>query len=836
MGDYVVAGKEWFEYSVAFEHDFSLVGQKAIGLASLPAGWTPSYAIITTEVFKRWRLESIGCPAGDRRLSWLAPFLSSWIEKLADSFPQIIIRSSAVNESLLDRGAYTSRVCRSKLEAVLDELDRLYQGFIDSFSSGTIPEIAYIVQGYMGRLHYGHLSNERRVQRNRDNWLYEIEGGEEDPAPRSGVLKSKGNSQAGTLDNRLLPALRQAANYFYTGVQEQRVHLEWVQDYQSRVWIVQIDKEAIASQSAPGSEWKVKAVKDKLAGTSLNVFKPDREARGDWDKIRCLRDFRDANIPSAQVYVLEDANVLEQLAAGSLPEPLHEDIRQLIAYPIVVRTDVSKSKKKEGFLYPRTETAFNAEEVVTFLHKTTKEFMDKGLDCSEFCFIAHRFISSRSCAFAFSKPGAPQVLVDGSWGLPDGLLYYPHDTFRMSEGRNGLAIRRHIRCKVEYLDVDHKGRWVQKRSGDNYDWAESLKEQQLESIFEYTRLLAKHLNKPIQLMFFVGVNADSGYPDVLPWFYTDHTIGSFTLDSSQRYGKKRTLITSDSDVQELKRNLEESTEKTNLLVQIKLTPEFLRKEELLEEIASVALKHKLSVELEGSILSHAYYILHKKGVRVLCPDVMENNFEIETQKFGKLVRDKIPELIESHGESASVVQIPTTEQILFLKSKAVEEALELFEESDPKKAFEELADLYEVTRALLQAYKRDIGELEQEAANKRLIRGGFEQGIVLLETSHLPLLDVQAYGLFQVERPAISLKNYADYEREIRSSHRPQLDGSRLKIPLVPSPLDRPDTITTMLPLDGRRELVVKYSAKTIELLIRDKDEDHDDPNQMTLF
>ncbi|BBI30798.1 nucleoside triphosphate pyrophosphohydrolase [Cohnella abietis] len=834
MDEYVVMGKEWFDQTGTFEYDADLVGQKSIGLACLPSGWTPAYAVITTSVFMRWKLESTHDMMG--RLSWLAPFLSGWVDKLAGSFSQVIIRSSAVNESLEDRGTYTSRVCDANCETVIGELNQLYHDFAEGSPHQEGPAIAYIIQGYLGRHRFGHLSNERRVQRNRNNWLYEIEGGDSATVPSRGVLTSNIKHSVGLLDSRLNYALRQVANYFYTKDQDQRVHLEWVHDHMNRLWLVQVDVEVTKPNSAPGSEWRTFETDEKLTDIRFSVFKSDYHVSDKWDKIKCIRDFRDAGIPYGEVFVLEEVEVLRELAGGSVSEKLLQDINYLLTYPIVIRTDVSKGKKKEGFLFPRTETAMSADVAIKFLLDKVQYFLKSGLDFPDFCFIAHRFIVSRSCAFAFSRPGSPQVIVDGSWGLPDGLLYYPHDTYHLTEGRKGLTLRKHIRCKVDYLDVDTVGNWVKKPSGDNWDWAESLKEHQLGLIFQHTRALAKQLNKPIQLMFFVGVHPNSGHPDVLPWFYTDHTIGAFTLDSSQRYGMKRELVTNDADLNELKRKLEKQFGKPNFMIQIKLTPQFLRNEKLLEEISSVAIAHSIPVELEGSILSHAYYILQKKGVRVLCPDVMDDDSLNDTQTFGKLVRDKIPELIQSHGERATVVQLSVVQRIAYLKAKAIEEALELNGETDPTKAFEELADLYEVMKALLQIYKRSFKELEEEAAQKRSIRGGFEQGIVLLETSNLPLLDVQAHGLFEVEKTSVLRMNYTDHEQELRLSLQPQLKDGCLTIPLVPSPIEKPNTSTTIHRLNGGYEVAVKYQGKSVEVSIQEAGNGDIDPNQLTLF
>lgn len=97
--------------------------------------------------------------------------------------------------------------------------------------------------------------------------------------------------------------------------------------------------------------------------------------------------------------------------------------------------------------------------------------------------------------------------------------------------------------------------------------------------------------------------------------------------------------------------------------------------------------------------------------------------------YPKLVRDKIPELIKERGATPRVRLIDQANLYPWLLIKLREEIKE-FEESP---CVEELADMYEVLRALALSLSISVEELEQERQKKYEERGGFHRGIVLEE-------------------------------------------------------------------------------------------------------
>ena len=97
--------------------------------------------------------------------------------------------------------------------------------------------------------------------------------------------------------------------------------------------------------------------------------------------------------------------------------------------------------------------------------------------------------------------------------------------------------------------------------------------------------------------------------------------------------------------------------------------------------------------------------------------------------YHKLVRDCIPEIIESSGKSCVWETLSDEDYIRLLDEKLNEELAE-YQES---KSLEELADLLEAMQAVVKARGWSLEELERVRADKAAKRGGFEKKILLKE-------------------------------------------------------------------------------------------------------
>jgi predicted house-cleaning noncanonical NTP pyrophosphatase (MazG superfamily) len=95
--------------------------------------------------------------------------------------------------------------------------------------------------------------------------------------------------------------------------------------------------------------------------------------------------------------------------------------------------------------------------------------------------------------------------------------------------------------------------------------------------------------------------------------------------------------------------------------------------------------------------------------------------------YNKLVRDKIPEIIEASGKTCETEVLSDEEYLQMLDKKLDEELSEYHKEQN----IEELADLLEVLYATAKARGYSIEELEQVRIEKQKARGGFDKKILL---------------------------------------------------------------------------------------------------------
>lgn len=100
-----------------------------------------------------------------------------------------------------------------------------------------------------------------------------------------------------------------------------------------------------------------------------------------------------------------------------------------------------------------------------------------------------------------------------------------------------------------------------------------------------------------------------------------------------------------------------------------------------------------------------------------------------TRKYNKLVRDRIPEIIEASGRTC-VTEILSDEDYLLMVDAKIDEELA---EYHADQSIEELADLLEVIRACAVARGYTLEELERVRAEKAAKRGGFTKKILLKE-------------------------------------------------------------------------------------------------------
>lgn len=118
-----------------------------------------------------------------------------------------------------------------------------------------------------------------------------------------------------------------------------------------------------------------------------------------------------------------------------------------------------------------------------------------------------------------------------------------------------------------------------------------------------------------------------------------------------------------------------------------------------------------------------------KSVAWLPADVEVVERILSPKKYHKLVRDRIPEIIQASGKTCSTEILTDQDYLRMLDAKLDEELAEYHKDQ----SVEELADLLEVIRAVAIARGYSLEELEQVRQEKAAERGGFEKRILLKE-------------------------------------------------------------------------------------------------------
>lgn len=99
--------------------------------------------------------------------------------------------------------------------------------------------------------------------------------------------------------------------------------------------------------------------------------------------------------------------------------------------------------------------------------------------------------------------------------------------------------------------------------------------------------------------------------------------------------------------------------------------------------------------------------------------------------YNKLVRDKIPEIIEEQGKKVNYHILEQEEFIESLKDKLIEETKELKEAKTTSDIVEELADVIDVYAHFLEEIHITMDIVEKAVLKKREKKGSFNKKIFL---------------------------------------------------------------------------------------------------------
>ncbi|HYV33626.1 MAG TPA: nucleoside triphosphate pyrophosphohydrolase [Candidatus Limnocylindria bacterium] len=113
-------------------------------------------------------------------------------------------------------------------------------------------------------------------------------------------------------------------------------------------------------------------------------------------------------------------------------------------------------------------------------------------------------------------------------------------------------------------------------------------------------------------------------------------------------------------------------------------------------------------------------------------DFIPSNLPIENE-YPKLVRDRIPELIEKQGKTLQTRILEDDEYLKYLLIKMIEESTELLHSLEKGNMQEELADVFEIIYAILKVKGWTIEQIIEVQKEKREKNGGFEKKILMLK-------------------------------------------------------------------------------------------------------
>ncbi len=694
------------------------VGGKAAGLLRISPDWYPPSLIVNVSG-ERQEI--------DDALNTLEqiPDYATCLETLWSSSPSsgVIVRSNAVGEDISARGSLLSISCTSK-DDVRQAIRNVWSDARERRTDNEL--IGLIMEPFLRAPITGHLSNEMRVSRDATTWSFEIIRGST-RSQRQIRVSTTGTAREVALlchhQTDIESVIRSVARWL--SEQPYRFHLEWVWTL-DRIWIVQADRVHPTIGPPPGEAWQ--PTRGRLIDErELEFWRPcsnfdsTEDDRLSWGKIAALRSFASAILPVPTVWLLAGDSLTE-----SNSEHIARELGLLASGELLIRTDLRSERDQPSLMLPKTRRATTSvNELLDFARTTLAEFQHNGFRSTDVAFLAHRFIRSRASAWSRASPDGSVVEIHSIWGLADGLAWLPHDQVRFNCATGD--IRRSIAGKTAFLDVSGADTWAYRETPSEWIWRSSVSEDQIRTIGLGAKRLASLAGVPIVTMWFIGV-LDGAEADCLPWFQAVAPGASSNLGRGIIPQLPRFEVRTEADLDALA--MHETLGRR--LIGLRPSEQLVRSKDFVDRVIAIARSSSSVVEISGSTLAHPYYMLQAAGIPVVC----RTTFEGPLDEPNKLVRDEIPEHIASEGEVVDSYSASPVELERRLRSKIVEEALELLAAYDVDGMVDEFADLAEATESLRRISRISRDKVRVRQASKKTYRGGFDQGNVLVSVGY----------------------------------------------------------------------------------------------------
>jgi predicted house-cleaning noncanonical NTP pyrophosphatase (MazG superfamily) len=524
----------------------------------------------------------------------------------------------------------------------------------------------------------------------------------------------------------------------------ERIHFEWVWNGNA-VRIVQ----AQLADSSSGIE-PSKIIPAHLPALDVCGLKSFRLAsEQDYESYRKLRNakmYTEIGFAMPNFYVLDCPRDIKSILSGKLPLDVRSDLTELTKRDLILRTDGRDIPKDKREMLPRSDELRSPESAANWLVNDFALKIEQGkLAQGELCVLAHHFIPSVASAWARAEPGNRIVRIESLWGIPEGLYWYSHDTFEVDtiavdisakvHHKRKYKVRERLRYKGSFIGPDDHGIWIPYQTKQPFDWKSSIRRREwLTEIAHTTRIVSEREGFPVSLMWFLDNHPESTTHEVLPWFHDQSDLtGPIKAAPRKKFrSTKDSVITTTEDWSQLKEDIKNGKRIERVIVE-PADAELIRNRKFAEELGKLAATNRFVVELAGGILSHVFYILRKEGAQVECKDLYGDEEDIV--EYDKLVRDKIPSLIEARGEHVRTIKLEGQALITALLEKLVEEAFEAKDARDIEELVGEIADIQEVIRGLAKALEVSLDEIALAQEQKQQKRGGFDSGTMLIRTA-----------------------------------------------------------------------------------------------------
>lgn len=709
------------------------VGAKGHGLAQLPEAWCPPFFVIDANTIPTaQQLEE-------------ARQIASIPE---DS--ELYLRSSGENEGLEWRGKLDSVTASfgnllHKLSAIRSSLDTHHGS------------IHWVVQFRVASVLKGHLSNERRLTAVARDWVAETEPSRGNAAKFAKVAHRawrQGSVSIGPIACDMRANIARALRVVAAWRGNKRTHFEWVWDG-SRIWVVQLDPAICNSAAVDPAAVVAEECELTFEPEQLSAFRIARPV-----DLETFPKLKNANIYSHLGYSMPSFYIIDRafLIGAAQREEEHlerlaRDLDQLCIRPLVIRTDGLNIPADQRQMLPRSDELRSSSAGLSWFRERLIPYI-KSVNFEAFglILIAHHFLPALASAWCLAYPDNRRVRVEALWGIPEGLYYFPHDVFDIDTGHasiseinrdNATVLRERVRYKGKFIAPDINGKWVIHDTKAGPDWARSVKDPgNLREIAVSSREIAAREGFPVVVMWFIGLSSSRASP-LLPWY---HERWSEEQSTALRNAPSRASQLHDTRVLTSSKDLDNLIEELNAgsrIAAVEVDPredEVVRKREFIDRLAESARNFEYEVQLRGGVLSHVFYALASAGCRVSCIDLFAQ--DEETIDYHKLVRDLVPSAIMRRGEDVEIVRVVGEARLWSLRSKLVEESIEVLDALDTDEIISELADVLEVVDSLLECLGVSRAEVEKAQARKSAKRGAFKEGLMLVKT-HLTAIASQ---------------------------------------------------------------------------------------------